>query len=214
MSRQIVTVLIVVALLAAIGIINYMNHMDPVQLAARGVGQGDAHSHSEEEQIEHLAQEPPPISRTDEDFVMPLGPEDAPVKLEFCYVDIGYVRDEFRNIAETIAQAYGDKVRIEFLHSTEPEVQKYIASIAENFANGVIVNGEVVKRVPGSAFGVVSFSGSPQFEQWSIPELMAAIDYELEQKGIEFKSPLTTPPFVGPQIPGVPEDDEHVGHGH
>jgi hypothetical protein len=197
MSRRVITALVVIALLAAIGVINYMTNMDPTQLAARGVGR-DPHSHGDE------PEEEPPMSREDADFVAPIGPEDAPVKIIVCYQSIGYVRDEYRRIAEGVASDYGELLRIEFMDSTKPENREFIGNISSNLRNGLIIDGEVVKQVPGSAFGMVSFSGSPQFEEWSVAELRMAIEHDLTEKGIEFASCIgDEPPPAG-----------HEGHGH
>ncbi len=197
MSRQVITALVVIVLLAAIAVINYINNMDPTQLAARGVGR-DPHSHGHE----HEEEQPPPP--TDEALTEPIGPADAPVKIIVCYQSIGYVRDEYRRIANGIANDYGDLVRIEFMDSTKPENREFINTISENLYNGLIINGEVVKQIPGSTFGMVSFSGSPQFEEWSVPELRMAIEHDLKQKGVEFTS----------RVDDAPPPPAHMGHAH
>ena len=197
MSRQVITALVVIVLLAAIGVINYMSNMDPTQLAARGVGR-DPHSHGDHEHEE----EPP--APTEEALVEPIGPEDAPVKIIVCYQSVGYVRDEYRRIAEGVASDYGDLLRIEFMDSMKPENRELINAISENLHNGLIINGEVVKQIPGSTFGMVSFSGSPQFEEWSVHELRMAIEHDLKQKGVEFTS----------HVDDAPPPPAHAGHTH
>ncbi len=210
MSRQVITALVVIALLAAVGIINYANKMDPTQLAARGVGRGE-HSHDDHKD----EQEQPPLSRDDADYVLPIGPEDAPVKIIVCYESIGYVRDEYRDIAEQIASEYGELVRIEFMDGTKPENRRFMDSISPSLRNGLIINGEVVKEVPGTTFGIVSFSGSPQFEEWTVAELRMAIEHELKQKGVEFTSHVSDSPMPGPQGPGDQhrhEENDRIPH--
>lgn len=204
MSRQIITALVVIALLATIAVINYMTNMDPTQLAARGVGR-PVHSHDHNGDHD---EEPPP-ARTDDDYVEPLGPGDAPVKIIVCYQNIGYVREEYRTIAEGIASDYGDLVRIEFMDSTTPENREFIDTVSDRLHNGLIINGEVVKQVPGSAFGVVSFSGSTQFEEWSVPELRMAIEHDLEKQGIEFTSRAGEAPPPPAHLEHLHDDDDH-----
>ena len=180
MNRQLITAILVIAALGAIGVLNYMRQMDPVQLAARGVGK-PAHSHEHKE--DH---EPPPLARADEEFVVPIGPEDAPVKLTVCYAHVGIVKDQYRGIAEEIAASYPDKVRIEFRNSEDADIRKILDRFSPDLANCVLIDGELVRQVPNSPFGAVAFAGAPQFEDWSVEELKGAVEYALKEKGVPF----------------------------
>lgn len=202
MSRQIVTIIVVILLLAGIGVINYMRQMDPTQLAARGVGKG-GHHHDEETKPED---EPPPMSRSDEDYVAPIGPEDAPVKIQAVYSEIDNVKTELRPILEETASLYAPHVRVEFLKATDPKNREMIDAVAKDMYYGLIINGEVTKEVPIAAFGMVTFTGSPQFEQWSVRELRSAIERELEKQGVQFQSHVDDLP--------APPAHEHEGHSH
>jgi hypothetical protein len=202
MSRKIITTIVVILLLAGIGVINYVRQMDPTQLAARGVGQG-GHHHGEESKPED---EPPPMSRSDEDYVAPIGPENAPVKIQAVYGDLNGLKTEMRPILEETAELYSPHVRVEFVESTDPENRPMLDAVSPNMHFGLIINGEVTKEVPISAFGMVSFAGSPAYEEWSVRELHSAIERELEKQGVQFESHLNDRP--------MPPADGHEGHAH
>lgn len=205
MSRQIITIIVVILLLAAIAVVNYMRQMDPTQLAARGVGKGGHHHHDDESKPE---EEPPPMSRSEEDYVAPIGPEGAPVKIQVVYSRIEQVQSEMRPLMEQVAGRYAPHVRIEFLDATKAENRPIIDAVANNLDYGLIINGAVTKEVPTAAFGMVTFSGSPQFEQWSMPELFAAIERDLQKQGVQFESHLD-------EQPAAPaHEHEHEGHSH
>ncbi|MGD9494809.1 MAG: hypothetical protein AB7Y46_00735 [Armatimonadota bacterium] len=192
MSKQIITIIVVVVALAVIGVINYMNQMDPTQLAARGVGRGDHHHHGDDSNAQQDG--PPPLSRLDEDYLVPIGDENAPVKIVVCYSNISIVKDQFRKIVEDVAVAWSPHVRVEFMDTTDPENRKVLDKVSTRLRDGLLINGEVVKQVPQTAFRVVAFSGLPEFEEWTVDELMMAIEYELKKKGIEAKPrPLPGP---------------------
>ncbi len=201
MNRKIITALVVMALLAAVGVLHYMAQLDPVQLAERGVGR-DAHDHGG-----HDDEGPPPLSRDDADYLVPIGPENAPVEILVCYNDIGIIRDEYRDLMEQIARDYSPHLRVEFVDSSDEANREMIDAISEGFTIGLIINGEVVKQVPQVAFGMVSFSGSPMLEEWSAPELKMAIEHELRTKGVEFTSHAGEQPQ--PQHPGPGHQHDH-----
>lgn len=203
MSRKIITTIVVILLLAGIGVINYMRQMDPTQLAARGVGKG-GHHHGEEAKPED---EPPPVSRSDEDYLAPIGPEEAPVKIQAVYANLNGLKTEMRPLLEQTAALYAPHVRIEFVDSTEPTNRAMIDAISPNMYSGLIINGEVTKEVPISAFGMVSFAGSPAYEEWTMRELHSAIERDLEKKGVQFESHLDDQPMA-------PAEAGHEGHQH
>ncbi len=199
MNRQIITALVIIALLAVVGVLHYMAQMDPVQLAERGVGR-DAHDHGD-----HDDEGPPPLSRDDADYVLPIGPENAPVEILVCYDNVQLVRDEYRELMEQMGRDYSPHLRVEFVDSSDEANREMIDAISEGFTIGLIINGEVVKHVPEAAFGMVAFSGSPMLEEWSVPELKMAIEHDLRTKGVEFTSHVGEQPQ--PQQPGP-------GHEH
>ncbi len=203
MSRRIITIIVVILLLAGISVVNYMRQMDPTQLAARGVGKG-GHHHDEEAKPED---EPPPLSRNEEDFVAPIGPENAPVKIQAVYTGIDTVQNELRPILEQAAALYSPHVRVEFLDATDQKNRAMIDAISKDLYMGLIINGEVTKEVPASAFGMVAFIGSPAYQQWSTRELYSAIERELEKQGVQFESHLD-------DIPSVPAHEHAHDHGH
>jgi len=51
---------------------------------------------------------------------------------------------------------------------------------------------------------MLSFSGSPQFEEWSVRELRMAIEHDLTEKGVEFTS----------RVEEEPPPPAHAGHTH
>jgi len=204
MSRQIITTVVVILLLAGIGVVNYVRQMDPTQLAARGVGQS-GHHHDDEAKPED---EPPPMSRSEEDYVAPIGPEGAPVKIQVVYSDMGAVQNEMRPLMEQTGTLYVPHVRIEFLDATKPENRPIIDAVADNLHYGLIINGAVTKEVPTAAFGMVTFSGSPQYQEWSVPELFSAIERDLAKQGVQFESHLDDQPMA------PAHEDEHEGHAH
>lgn len=205
MSRQIITTIVVIVLLAGIAVVNYVRQMDPTHLAARGVGQG-GHHHDEERKPED---EPPPVSRSEEDYLAPIGPEGAPVKIQVVYSDINTVQGEMRPLMEQTAGLYAPHVRVEFLDATKAENRPIIDAVADSLYYGLIINGAVTKEVPTAAFGMVTFSGSPQYEEWSVPELFAAIERDLEKQGVQFESHRDDQPTAPAH-----EHDEHEGHSH
>jgi hypothetical protein len=205
MSRRIITIIVVILLLAGISVVNYMRQMDPTQLAARGVGKGGHHHHDEEAKTED---EPPPLSRNKEDFVAPIGPENAPVKIQAVYSGIDTVQSELRPILEQAAALYSPHVRVEFIDATDQKNRAMIDAVSKDLYMGLIINGEVTKEVPASAFGMVAFIGSPAYQQWSVRELYSAIERELEKKGVQFESHLD-------DIPSAPAHEHEHGHeGH
>lgn len=203
MSRKIITTIVVILLLAGIGVINYMRQMDPTQLAARGVGKG-GHHHGDESKPED---EPPPVSRSDEDYLAPIGPEDAPVKIQAVYGDLNGLKTEMWPLLDQTAALYAPLVRIEFVDATDARNRPMIDAASEKMYSGLIINGEVTKEVPISAFGMVSFAGSPAYEEWSVRELHSAIERDLEKKGVQFESHLDDQPMAPPEA-------GHEGHQH
>ncbi|MGC9317488.1 MAG: hypothetical protein ACP5KN_05560 [Armatimonadota bacterium] len=204
MSLRAKTAIIVVVALIAIGGFNYVIHMDPTHLAARGVGK-DPHSHGDHDQEQPQQQAP------QEDLTRPMGPKDAPILIQACYTQEGLVHDEFRPILKEIVADYKGLVRVEFLDARTPENRELIDRAAEGMLDGLIINGEVVKETPGTAFGMANFQGLASFNEWSVDELRRAIEHELKQKGIEFTSHIGEETEVAsPLPPPLPPDS----HGH
>lgn len=205
MSLRAKTAIIVIVALIAIAGFNYLIRIDPTQLAARGVGKdphahGRAHEHEEHEQ--HQPQEDP--SR-------PIGPEDAPILIQACYMERGMLMEELRPMLKDVAQDYAGLVRVEFVDTTKPESREMIEQVAKGMINGLIINGEVTKATPGTAFGMSSFRGLASFDDWSVAELRLAIEHELAQKGVEFTSHVGEETETAMPIP--PPVPEH-SHGH
>jgi hypothetical protein len=206
MSTKVKTILIVVVLLVGIAGFNYFIKMDPTQLAARGVGKDPhAHDHAHDEEGDH---ETPEI--TVEDLTMPIGPEDAPVKIEVLWQNRGELEQALRPMLSSIASAYGGHVRVEFIDPASEEYKRLVEEVSEGMPSGLLINGEMIKDIPEADLGFVAFSGSPSFQEWTAHDLQLAIEHELEKNGIEFE-PQVEHDHSGQAGHG---HGSHAGHGH
>lgn len=179
MSTKMKTVLIVVVLLVGIGVINYVAQMDPTQLAERGVGR-DPHSHGHD----HEGEEEPPMAP--EDLYRPFGPEDAEVTITVLTRDEVELRNVLRPMLAEMASDYEGHVRVEFIEKDTEEYDRLVNEAAAGTPAGLLINGEMVKQVPEAPFGVVTFAGSPAFDDWTSHDVRLAVEHELEAKGVEF----------------------------
>ncbi len=194
MSKRTITVIVVVVLLAGIGGFNYLIKMDPTQLAARGVGK-DAHAHHHDHDADGEAQVPKEV------LSEPLGPEGAEVLIQVTYQD-PHTLEVVREWLTAVVTEYKPHVRVEFLDPSDAEDRKIMDAASEHLQDGLIINGDVVKEVPGTAFGMVAFTGEPELEHWDDGDLRLAVEHELRQKGVEF-------------TPHVQEEEhEHEHHRH
>lgn len=177
MSKRTKTILIVVGLLAAVGLFNYLIQMDPTQLAARGVGR-DAHSHGDE-QDDHEGQ-PGEV-----DLRQPIGPEEAPVVIQVLAASPGEIEMPLRPMMSAIVADYPGLLRIEFPAPDSDEFTEAVKQ-AGGVPMGLLINGEMIKEIPEAKLGFVTFQGSPAFEEWSELDVRLAVEHELEEAGVEF----------------------------
>jgi hypothetical protein len=185
MSKKMKTILIVVALLAGIGVFNYVMQMDPTQLAARGVGQ-DPHSHDDESNDhEHEGQ---PEGPTIEDLQEPIGPEDAPVDITVLWEDRLELERMLRPMLGAIASSYEDKVRVEFVGREDEEYARLVEEATSGVGTALLINGEMIKEVPEADLGMLAFSGPPSLAPWGEKEVRLAVEHELEDAGVEFEA--------------------------
>ncbi|NLO04599.1 MAG: hypothetical protein GX131_02090 [candidate division WS1 bacterium] len=175
MSNKTKTALIVVGLLVAVAGFNYLFQMDPTHLAQRGVGR-DPHGDD--------SSDDPELPTMMSELTAPIGPENADVTLTALYTARGDVEEVLRPMLTAISQQYGEHVRVEFLDTGTEEGQKVVQDVTGGYRSGVLVNGEMIKRVPDAPLGMITFGNVPRFEEWSIQDLRMAIDWELKQKGI------------------------------
>lgn len=204
MSTKMKTVIVVVVLLVGIGVFNYIIKMDPTQLAARGVGK-DPHSHGEEEEHEHEG----PAATLDE-LTRPIGPEDAPVTITALWTDQQELERILRPMLTEVATGYDDHVRVEFVAPGSDEEKRIAEEVTGGITSGLLINGEMIKEVPEADLGVLAFSGSPTFEEWSVRDLRLAVEHELEAAGVEFEPQVEHD--HGP--PAGSAHDPHAGHSH
>ena len=191
----------VIAVLALLAAANYAFNMDPTQLAARGVGR-DAHSHGDEHEDEEEAPKPEPV--------VPLGPEDAPVRIEVFYTRAEIYHTDFEPLIQAIYEDYKPHVRIEPRDLGTAEVRTQAMALPLHGAQGLAVNGEVIKQLPGAgAFNMVALLGSPQDRRWSPDMLRAFIEHDLKAKGVQFTPP---PPPNG--VEAGPQHDHEQEHSH
>jgi hypothetical protein len=211
MSKKMKTILIVVALLAAIGVFNWVMQMDPTQLAARGVGQ-DPHSHGEDEH----AHDDQPARPTLEELQEPVGPADAPVTIVSIWNDQQELELALRPMLSSIAGSYDGKVRVEFVGPGSENYEETVEQ-AGGVRIGLLINGEMIKEIPEADLGMLAFSGSPTLSEWGEPEIRLAIEHELENKGIEFEAHVEhdhSHEQQGRPMPPRPPAGSHAGHGH
>lgn len=172
MSFRLKAVLVVILALAVIGVIHWMADEDPVQLAARGVGK-DPHAH-QQHHGEEDEEEP-----TLEELTSPMGRADAPVTVSVFYDDPAGLQRTLRPIVEGAYAKFGDQIHVEFRSLSKEENRQIIVEHGAGVLPAVLINGEAVKETPDSAFGMVSFLGSPEFAEWTPQELYSAIETEL-----------------------------------
>ena len=179
MSSRVKMIALVVVLLAGVAAFNYAFRTDPTQLAAQGVGHS-AHEHEDEE-------EPPPSTppMTVKEAVQPLGPADAPVKVEMLYSQSASLTGDFRPLGEALAKDYAPEVRVEFVDTSTSKGNARAHEVSQGITSGVAVNGSVVKRCPnGPGYDLITFMGAPG-QAWNSGMLRGALDYELQKKGIK-----------------------------
>jgi hypothetical protein len=172
------TAIVAIALLAAVGLVNYAIKMDPKHLVERGVGL-DHHHHGEEgEEGEHA------------ETLDLIGPDGAPAKLDVFYEDDNECMAEFQPLMRKIAEEYAPHVQVEF-KPTRIEANRDLADkLRLGCASGIALNGEVVKEVPGlGELGLVALRGPPGQKDYDATMLRKAIEHELETRGVEFTPP-------------------------
>lgn len=206
MSKKAKTALIVIGLLVVVAGFNYVIKMDPTQLAERGVG-ADPHSHGHEHEEE--------AGPTPEDMMMPIGPEDAPVKVTVLWADPADLEQAFRPMLSSVAASYEGNVRVEFVDPKSDEYQELVEGAASGIRTGLLINGEMIKEVPEADLGMLAFSGSPLMEQWGEKDVRLAVEHELEAAGVAFE-PQVEHDHGGPMGAGHTGHDHgaHAGHTH
>ncbi|MFW5867111.1 MAG: hypothetical protein ACOCX2_04800 [Armatimonadota bacterium] len=204
MSKKTKTALIVVALLVGIAGFNYIIQMDPTQLAARGVGQ-EPHSHDEHE---HEGEGAAP---TLEEMQEPVGPEDAPVRIQVLWNDPQELQGLIRPMLSAVATSYDDRVRVEFVEPQSDEFQTLVEEKTGGVTSGLLINGEMIKKVPEADLGMLAFTGSPAMQDWGEPELRLAIEHELEAAGVPFEAQVEHDHSHAAPSPAA---DPHAGHDH
>jgi hypothetical protein len=202
MSKKMITAIVIVVALAAVAGFNYLLKMDPSQLAARGVGK-DPHSHGHDH---NHGDEGDAVKVPMEDLMRSIGPEIAQVQILALFGERATLENTFRPMFQQIVRDYQGHVRFEFVDNEAEEAERLIANVTNGRRVGLIINGEMVKEVPRADLGMLTFGGSPDFEDWSERELRMAIEWELEQAGVEFKSHLDQP--------SDDHHDHHHSHGH
>ena len=221
--RRLKTALAVIALVAAIGVVNYAVKMDPKHLVERGVGQDHHHHHQEEQEAEEgregeegqaSGQHHEHHEHSDPTSATPgsLGPEAAPVRLDVFYETDNECMTDFEPLMKKIADHYGDRVRIDF-KPTQIEANKQAADeLRLGCASGLAINGEVVKKVPGvGEHGLVAFRGPPGQKDYTPAQLVKTIEHELTTKGVEFTP--SNGAVEGPQA-GAAAGHDHEHHHH
>ncbi|MBD3291817.1 MAG: hypothetical protein GF393_02770 [Armatimonadia bacterium] len=210
MGTKMKTVLIVVALLVGIAGFNWFIQMDPTQLAARGVGK-DPHSHDHDDGHDHDGEDGE-APKTLQDLMKPMGPSDAEVKIEVLWRDRQDLEAALRPMMTEVVKTYKGHVRVEFIDRKSDEFKRIVEEVTEGIGSGLLINGEMIKEVPEAPLGMLAFSGSPSFEEWTLEDLLLAIEHELEAAGVEFEPQVEHDHShaAPPGIPGGP----HAGHGH
>lgn len=212
MGTKTKTILIVVALLVVIAGFNYIIQMDPTQLAARGVGK-DPHDHGHDH--EHEDGEAPTSL---EELMKPVGPADAEVKIEVLWQDRAELEGMLRPMLSDIAKTYKDHVRVEFIEPGSDEFTRVVEEVTEGVGVGLLINGEMIKEVPEAPLGMLAFSGSLSFEEWSPHDLILVVEHELEAAGVDFEPQVEHDHdhdhgHAMPPAPGA-MGGSHAGHGH
>lgn len=167
------------------------------------------HHHGDDHDAEHYHDPEAMFEALMEDAKTPMGPEDAPVLVETVFDDPTLVEDLLRPMFAGVASGYPGHVRFEFVPHDSEEGQQLVETVTTGRTSALAINGEMIKMVPTAPLGMLAFGGSPAFEEWSEHDLRMAIEWELEQAGVEFESRLGAP---ATQIP-PPGGDDH-GHGH
>lgn len=210
MGTKVKTILIVVALLVGIAGFNWFIQMDPTQLAARGVGK-DPHAHEQDHDHDHEG-EHGEAPKTIEDLMEPMGPPNAEVKIEVLWRDRQELEKALRPMFTQVVKTYKGHVRVEFFDPESEEFKQVVTEVTEGIATGLLINGEMIKEVPEAPLGMLAFSGSPTFQEWTVEDLLLAIEHELEAAGVEFE-PQVEHDHSHAMPPGA-SGDPHAGHGH
>ena len=180
MSKRTITIIVAVVLLGGIAGINYMMQMDPKHLVERGVGR-DLHDHSHGE-----GDEPPEL--TIDDVMGPIGPENATVTVEVLCDDPGLLMDLLRPMFHMVERDYHGHLRFEFYTYDTDRAQYLVENVTGGRHDGLVINGEMIKMVPDAPLGMLSFGGSPVFEEWSEHDLRMAIEADLARAGVDVAS--------------------------
>jgi hypothetical protein len=116
----------------------------------------------------------------------PVGPEDAPAKIEVfvnggnsCHSD---TVTTIRNIADE--EPYKGKVRISFVDTTDPANKKKAANAKIGCDAGLLVNGKSAMRIPGHGeAGLVIFTGPIGQKNYTMADLKAGLDIVIKEAG-------------------------------
>lgn len=114
----------------------------------------------------------------------PVGPEGAPVKIQVFVSGSNSCHSETVTQLQNLAQdgPYKDKVRVEFLDTSKPEVKKLASESKIGCDAGLLLNGRTALRVPGHGeAGLVMFSG-PMGQKYKLADLTAGVDQILKEK--------------------------------
>lgn len=190
---------VAVGLLVLVAIANYAFRMDPVQLAARGVG-GDSHDRAD---TEEEAGEAVP------ERIGALGAEGAAVVIEVFYSADAIYHESLEEIMVRVVGAYQPHVRVEPRSLEDEEASARSRELPLRGQQGLVVNGKVIHEVPGAgSFGMVVLTGTPEDLKWNEHILRKIIEHELRSKGIEF----TLPDPAGQAV--AQEPDRASAHEH
>ncbi len=187
MSTKLITAIVVVALLGSVAAFNYFIGMDPVQLAARGVGSGGGCGHDAcgDDHDEDCSEPEMTLDEYVEGITVPIGSEDAEVLVQKLFDDPELLEDMFIPMFTAIEREYPGHVRFEFIPFYTDEAKQLTETITGGRDVGLIINDEMIKMVPDAPLGMLSFGGSPVFEEWSERDLRMAIEWELKQVGVD-----------------------------
>lgn len=174
MNRTMTTVIVVV-LLAGVALINALLSGGPPE-------RGDEPLTPEEVREELKKDNPsadPLIAAVD----APIGSADAPVVVEWFFETDNDCQAGYDRQMVELVQDYQPHVRLIFRPLHDPEAKKRADELGLACMMSIAINEEFNKQIPG--LGEVYFSAPPDMGDWTMSDLRAAIEYELEKQGVE-----------------------------
>jgi hypothetical protein len=115
----------------------------------------------------------------------PIGPEDAPVRIQVFVSSSNHCHTATTDAITLLPEedAYKGKVRVEFLDTSNPEVQKKANGAKIGCEAGLLINGKSAMRIPGHGeAGLVIFTGPMNEKNYKEDDLRAGIDQILKEK--------------------------------